>query len=40
MLWYNSPETIEAIRESHHETTDSGSRLMRLVRGTGSAERV
>jgi hypothetical protein len=40
MLWYNSPETIDAIRESQHETTDSGTRLMRLVRGMGSADRV
>lgn len=39
MLWYNSPEAIEAIRESQHDTTDTGMRLMRLVRRNGDAAR-
>jgi hypothetical protein len=37
MLWYNSLEAIEAIRESQHDTTHTSSRLMRLVRRGGDS---
>lgn len=31
MLWYNNPESVEAIRKGRSEGTN-GSRLMRLAR--------
>ncbi len=32
MLWYNSFDSVKAIREGQHETTTGSGRLMRLIR--------
>jgi hypothetical protein len=36
MLWYNSPESVKAIRDGQYETNrGTNRRLMRLVRTDG-----
>ena len=35
MLWYNSPDSVKAIRDGQYETINGTSRLMRLIRTEG-----